>query len=154
MTRTTASTATAAVIALGRHDRGDAAAGLVVAEILRQRLPDDVTVVTAPAGLADLVDVLRRHEVVFVVDALRPGRRPGAVHRFDPSADAPAPECGQHALSLADVVTDARTREVAPREVIAIGIEGRWFTPEAGVSPEVCGAAHDVADEIVGAVSG
>lgn len=154
MTTTTASRASAAVIALGRHDRGDDAAGLVVADIVRRRLPRDVTVVTAPAGLADLADVLHRHDIVFVVDALRAGREPGAVRHFDAADDPPAPRCGLHELGLADVVTGARTRAVAPRQVIAIGIEGRWFTPEAGLSPEVCGAAHDVADEILGAVAG
>lgn len=149
-----ASTATAAVIGLGRHDRGDDAAGLVVADILRRRLPDTVTVVTAPTGLSDLAEVLRVHDVVFVVDALRPGREPGAVRHFDPAADAPAPPCGLHEPSLGDVVTGAQTQVIAPRRLVGIGIEGRWFTPEAGVSPEVCGAARDVADEILDAVAG
>ncbi len=149
----TNTTTTAAVIALGRHDRGDDAAGLLVADILKRRLPHDVTVVAAPAGLADLTDVWW-HDVVFVIDALRPGHEPGAVHRFDPAAgDPPAPRCGLHELSLADVVTGARTRDVPPRKVVVIGIEGRWFTAQAGMSPEVCGAVHDVADEIVGAVA-
>ncbi|HSJ46069.1 MAG TPA: hypothetical protein VK923_15455 [Euzebyales bacterium] len=33
-------------------------------------------------------------------------------------------------------------------------IEGRWFTPQAGVSPEVVAAVHDLADRVLGALAG
>lgn len=148
----TESRGSTAVIALGRHDRGDDAAGLVVADILRQRSPNDITVIAAPAGVAECADVWRRHDRVFVVDALRPAHAPGAVHRFDPGRDgAPAPRCGLHDVGLADVVTGAWKRDDGGREMIVIGIEGRWFTPQAGLSPEVCDAVRNVAEQILGA---
>lgn len=143
-----------AVIALGRHDRGDDAAGLVVAEILRQRSPNDITVIAAPTGVAEFADVWRRHDLVFVVDSLRAGKAPGAVRRFDPSSDdPPAPDCGLHEIGLADVVTGTGAPADWPSEMVVIGIEGRWFTRQAGLSPEVCDAVHNVAEQILGAVN-
>lgn len=143
-----------AVIAFGRCDHGDDAAGLMLADILEQHRPGELTIVRAPTAHGDVRDVLRLHDTVYAIDALRTGDTPGAVHRFDPGCCLPAsyPHRSQQ-VSLADVV-DAASSGHDDVAVVLFGIEGRWFTPQAGVSPEVAAAVHDVADRVLGALVG
>ena len=76
------------------------------------------------------------------------------MHRIDPrSEQLPAryPHGGQQ-VSLVDVVDAARSGR-NDRAVVLFGIEGRWFTPQAGVSPEVAAAVHDLADRVLNALT-
>jgi hydrogenase maturation protease len=148
------STTTTAVIALGGCDHGDDAAALLVADILRRRVSDRVTLVEAPGAEGDLGDVWLRHDTVYLLDTVRTGSRPGKVHRIDPMTDALPPGHGDRSsdLSLRDVISLARTRRGRTHDLVVLGIEGRWFRPESGVSPEVAAAAHRVSEQIIGAV--
>jgi hydrogenase maturation protease len=143
-----------AVIAFGRCDHGDDAAGMMLADILEQHRPGDLTIVRAPTARGDVQEVLRLHDTVYAIDTVRTGDRPGAVRRFDPGGGqlpATYPHGGQQ-VSLVDVV-DAVNSGHNDAAVVLFGIEGRWFTSRAGVSPEVAAAVHDLADQVLNAVT-
>jgi Ni,Fe-hydrogenase maturation factor len=96
---------------------------------------------------------VRLHDTVYAIDTMGGGCTPGAVRRFDPGSDqlpASCPHRGQQ-VSLVDVV-DAADSGRDDRAVVLFGIQGRWFTPRAGVSPEVAAAVHDVADRALDAL--
>lgn len=143
-----------AVIAFGRYDHGDDAAGLMLADILEQHRPGGLTIVRAPTARGEVHDVLQLHDTVYAIDTMCTGGTPGAVRRIDPrSEQLPAryPHGGQQ-VSLVDVVDAARSGR-NDRAVVLFGIEGRWFTPQAGVSPEVAAAVHDLADRVLNALT-
>lgn len=144
-----------AIIAFGRCDHGDDAAGLMVADILEQHRPGELTIVRAPTARDEVHDVLQVHDTVYAIDTMRTGGTPGAVRRIDPEGDqlpASYPSGGEQ-VSLVDVVEAAVTgrNELV---VVVFAIEGRWFTPQAGVSPEVAAAVHDLADSVLAALAG
>lgn len=56
-------------------------------------------------------------------------------------------------MSLADVVDAVRSVPDDP-SVELFGIEGRWFTPRAGVSQEVAAAVHALADRVLNGLPG
>lgn len=141
-------TGTTAVIALGRCDNGDDAAPLLVPDILRRR-HEDVTIVAADA-VDELRDDLQRHETVFIVEALGAAGRPGAVRAIEPDGELSERRGGRsHDPRLGAIIATARPRKGAGPAVVVLGIEGRWFTSRAGMSPEAAAAAHAVADHIV-----
>ena len=144
-----------AVIAFGRCDHGDDAAGLMVADILEQHRSGELTIVRAPTARDEVHDVLQVHDTVYAIDTMRTGGTPGAVRRIDPEGDqlpASYPRGGEH-VSLVDVIesTVSGRNELV---VVLFAIEGRWFTPQAGVSPEVAAAVHDLADSVLAALAG
>lgn len=149
-----ATTPSTAIIALGRCDRGDDAAPLLLADILERRLQDAVTVVRAPGAHADVRAAFQRHDGIYAIDTLRAGGFPGTVRRVDPIREPPPsyPHPWRH-LSLIDVA-DIATTHGAYEAVVLLGIEGRWFSHDAGISPEVAAAVHDLADDVVRAVTG
>lgn len=150
---TDAPPARTAVIAVGRADEGDHAVGLVTADILRRRLGDQVTVIHLPAGVVDL-DEVARHEAVFVVIAAPECDRPGAVARVDVRDEVSTGEDDRlEELGLREIVALVRREGTTPRAMVLYRIEGKRFTTQAGVSPEVALSAHRVADEILTEVS-
>lgn len=102
----------------------------------------------------NLLDIWKRHDRVFVIEVISSGARPGAVHRFDPAIDdIPAAfglVLGNHDITCA--VATARWRRSGRSSLIVYGIEGKRFTAQAGVSPDVATAAHDVAERILAEV--
>lgn len=146
--------ATTAIIAVGRCDRGDGVAGLVVGDVLRRRGPRHATVIDVSTDGFNLLDVWKRHDRVFVVEVVRSGALPGVVHRIDPAVeDIPATfglVLGNHDITCA--VATARWRRSGRSSLIVYSIEGQRFTARAGVSPDVATAAHDVAERILAEV--
>ena len=96
-----------AVIAIGRCDHGDDAAGLVLADVLECHGTPELTIIRTPAARGDVRDALRLHDVVYAVDAMRTGDAPGTLCAVSPR---PATSCrvsyphGARGVSLADVV--------------------------------------------------
>jgi hydrogenase maturation protease len=72
---------TARIVGVGRPHRGDDAAGLLAARLVRG---------TEVLDGASLLDAFEGADAVVVLDAMRSGRPPGTVERFDASS-APLP---------------------------------------------------------------
>lgn len=141
------------VIGLGSDLRGDDAAGLEVARLLRGTLPPSVAVVESSGDPAALVEAWSGAALAIVVDAVASGAPPGTVHRpvHRPVRSLPRAgwRCaGSHSLGLADAVELGRALGRLPDELVVAGIEGGDFTPGAPMTPPVLAAVRRTADEL------
>lgn len=128
------------VIGIGNPDRGDDAAGVLVARRLRAVTAPRLVRVTELIGdQMGLLDTWSGARHVYVIDAVSSGGHAGSVYRFDAgdSLTAPFRHRGTHAASLADVIELARALGRLPRRLIGYGIEGGSFELGAPLSPEV-----------------
>ncbi|MEU6430809.1 hydrogenase maturation protease [Microbispora sp. NPDC046973] len=134
------------VIGLGSDLRGDDAAGLEVARLLRGTLPPSVAVVENSGDPAALVEAWSGAALAIVVDAVSSGAPPGTVHMPLHLPARSLPRAGSHALGLADAVALGRALGRLPGELVVAGIEGGDFTPGAPMTPQVLAAVRRTAD--------
>lgn len=143
------------VVGVGNPDRGDDAAGLLVARKLRETLPEKVEVVEHRGEAASLVELLGRVTTAILVDACVSGTASGTVHRFDAAA-TPLPSArfgaSTHALGLAEAIELARALGDLPPQCIVYAVEAASFeagaAPSFGVMRGVAEAARRIAAEI------
>jgi hydrogenase maturation protease len=130
---------TTVVFGVGHPDRGDDAAGWLVADLLAGSPTLAVRRVTADPS-AILTDPLWDHaERIVIVDAVRTGAAPGTVHcwdLFEILGTAVTAAGGTHDLGVATTLGLAAALGRLPLVASVIGIEGRAFAP--GTQP--CGA--------------
>ncbi|TQS25068.1 hydrogenase maturation protease [Microbispora sp. KK1-11] len=142
------------VIGLGSDLRGDDAAGLEVARLLRGTLPPSVAVVENAGDPAALVEAWSGAALAIVVDAVSSGAPPGTVHLpvhrpvHLPLPVHPSVRAGSHSLGLADAVELGRALGRLPDELVVAGIEGGDFTPGAPMTPPVLAAVRRMADDL------
>lgn len=139
------------VVGVGRRDRRDDAAGLlVVAEVSGRDRRCDVGSVETPV---QLLDAWSGRDVVVVVDATRSHKSPGDVTVADASDhELPARMGGggSHALDVAAVVELGRALERLPRRLVVVGIEAADTTAGLGLTPPVAAALDTAVGEVVG----
>lgn len=140
------------VIGIGNPDRGDDAAGLVVARRIRAATrPCEVTVRELVGDQLALLDEWTGATEVYVVDAVCSGGTPGTVYKFD-AADALTERFrhrGTHTFSLADVIELARALGRLPRRLAGFGIEGASFAIGDGLSPQAEAAVDEVTEVLL-----
>lgn len=121
------------VLGCGNPDRGDDAAGPLVAGRLRAM---GIDAREHSGDLLSFLDLWRGADEVILVDAVVTGRRSGALSIWDalaaPLAGRPRPG-SSHGLGLAEAVGLARTLDCLPRRLTLYGIEARRF--ELGEPP-------------------
>jgi hydrogenase maturation protease len=136
------------IIGIGNGDRGDDAAGLIVARRLKERLADSFTVLEQSGDGAALVGTWRGAETVIIIDAVMSGAAPGTIHRFEASAQ-PFPKdafrCSTHAFGVAEAIELSRALSELPQSLVVYGIEGKNFAAGVGLSSEVEKAVGEVA---------
>jgi hydrogenase maturation protease len=132
------------VIGLGNPLLGDEGIGVrLVEELKRLRLPDGVAVVEGGTAGLGLIGLMEGYQQVIIVDAADMGQPPGQVVRFTPpevqfkTAKAPL---SLHQIGLGEVLAMAKALEVAPDELVIIGIQPVRVEAGAKLSPEVEGA--------------
>lgn len=129
-------TGTVRVIGLGNVSRGDDAAGVLAARLVRELSGGMIDVHESDAGGAALPELMEGADRVILIDAARCGRLPGTVYRLDASAGRIAREdfpCSTHDMGLADAIELARALGTLPKQVIVYGIEAGSM--EAGADP-------------------
>jgi hydrogenase maturation protease len=131
-------------------ERGDDAAGLLVARALRaSRHP--AAVAELAGDLTRLIDLWQPTDRVAVVDAVRSGAPAGTVHVLDATAN-PLPAglaaASTHGLGLGTAIELARGLGRLPARLVVYGIEGSRWTEGTGVSPEVSAAVDRVARQL------
>ena len=135
------------VVGVGNAWRGDDAAGLVAARLLREALPD-LDVRECEGEPVTLLDTWEGADRVWVVDAVSSGAEAGVVHRID-AARKELPRdlfrASTHAFGLAEAVELARALDRLPDRLVVYGVEGSRFSAGDGISPEVEAAAAEVA---------
>lgn len=135
-------------VCCGNGDRGDDAAGPLVAERLRcLGIPVRENTGDALALLSDFDEA----EHVVLVDAVVTGAAAGTIVRWDarheriPSGSF---TCSTHTISIADAVELARVLDQLPAGCTVYGIEADHFDPGSIPSQEVFDAAEETARRI------
>jgi len=139
------------VIGIGNLDRGDDAAGRLVARKLRKELPDGIEFIELEADATALLEKLAPASRAVLIDACTSGRSPGTVQRFDVAAQALPKELfnlSTHGFGLGEAVELARTLNMLPARCIVYAIEAEAFEPGASLSPAVEAAIDEVAARI------
>ena len=129
------------ILGLGNPLMGDEGIGVrVVEELKGLEPPDGVTVVEGSTAGLGLIGLMEGYQRVIIVDAADMGHPPGRVVRFTPleasfkTAEAPL---SLHQIGLGEVLALADALEVAPAELVIIGIQPSQIEGGAGLSPEV-----------------
>ncbi len=136
------------VLGMGNPILSDDGVGLLVAERLqRLPLPDDVEVRQSEVAGLRLLELVRDFTRVIVIDALRSGREPGEVVRYDAAEFKGGQRYGSaHSIGLGTVLELGRTLKYPmPQEVVVYAIEAadvETFGEE--LSPPVADAAERV----------
>lgn len=136
------------VVGLGNPDRGDDAAGVLVARRLRER---GIDAIEHTGATLNLLDVWAASDRVIVVDAVISGATAGSIQVWDPwkaSLTGSIFRTSTHEFGLADTVELARTLDRLPAWMRIYGIEATRF--EGGMEPseEVISGVKRVADKI------
>ena len=147
------------IIGCGNLDRGDDAAGLLVARRLRnlgfERTGAEI--VEKTGDILGLIDCWPRYEQVVLVDASAPNNAPGTILVWNASVERLPEElfhCSSHALGVREAVELARTMNYLPQRLSIVCIEGKQFTLGAPRSPEVERAVESVCHLIQGGIYG
>jgi hydrogenase maturation protease len=139
------------IICCGNRDRGDDAAGVLVAERLRDM---GISIEVYEGDPLAMIDSWDPADDVIVVDATVTGSVVGTVQLWD----APIKEnlvsgsSSTHGLGVVEAIHLAEILGRLPRRLRVYGIEGKQFQAEASVSHEVQQAVETVARRIAGEV--
>jgi hydrogenase maturation protease len=140
------------LIGVGNEYRSDDAVGLIVARLIRERAPEQVTVHEAGGEGAALMEAWREAQTVILVDAVRSGAEAGTIHRIEAHRQ-PLParffHHSTHAFGVAEAVELARALNQLPPRLIVYGIEGKEFAAGAGLSTEMNEAVQRVVERIL-----
>ena len=140
------------IIGCGNLDRGDDAAGVLVA---RRLLALGIKAEEQSGESFALMDCWQGSESVIVVDAICSDRVPGEVKIWDAVA-SPLPkaamQCSTHAFGVYEAVELARALGRLPNQLLIYGIEGKQFAPGSPLIAEVEKAVENVAQQIASVV--
>mgnify|MGYP002629327210 CR=1 FL=1 len=140
------------VVGIGNPERGDDAAGRVVARRLRGRLPEAIEIVELDGEATALLACIDGAAEAFLVDACSSGAPAGTVQRFD-VAGTPLSRgtfgLSTHGFGLVEAVELARVLGQLPARCVVYAIEGAAFESGAGLSSAVAASVAEVADRLV-----
>lgn len=135
------------LIGIGNPDRGDDGVGRLVAQRLRNHLPDHIRVEEQTGDAASLIDLLRGADSVWLIDAAVSGAPPGTIHRTDCTIAAVFPAksgASSHGLGVAEAIALTGLLHGLPRVCLLYAVEGATFSRGAAMSGEVLAAAESL----------
>jgi hydrogenase maturation protease len=136
------------IIGLGNPDRGDDAAGILVARRLREC---GIDAVEHTSTTLDLLDVWAASDRVIVADAVISRAAAGSIQVWDPwklPLENAIFRASTHEFSLADTIELARALNRLPTWMRIYGIEAARLEAGAQPSPEIVSAVERVAEDI------
>jgi hydrogenase maturation protease len=136
------------IIGLGNPDRGDDAAGILVARRLRE---SGLNAVEHIGATLNLLDTWAASDRVIVADAVVSGATPGSIQVWDPremSLKAIVFRASTHEFSLADTIELARALNWLPSWMRIYAIEAVQFETGTQPSDVVMSAVERVAEQI------
>ena len=137
------------ILGYGNPDRGDDAAGLLVARRLRER---GIEAREFTFDGLSLLQSWRDFDNVLVIDAVVTGSEPGTIFEWragDLKLDHVDFPGSTHSFGLAEAIELGRALQCLPRRLEVIGIEARDFTMGHAPSKKVTEAVAAAADRIV-----
>jgi hydrogenase maturation protease len=140
---------TSLIIGFGNPDRGDDAAGPMVARLLIGRVA--ARVLERHGDALALLDEWQGAEALVLIDAAASMGTPGRIHRLDlAEADLPRELAAgsTHSFGLPEAVALSRRFGTLPARTVVYAIEGACFDAGAPVSPVVTDAAGHLADSL------
>ena len=135
------------VIGCGNLHRSDDAAGVLVADRLRELgVPAEVQ----PGSAFELVESWYKDDDVILIDAVVTGSPAGTVHVWDGRAPkVPSnPQVSSHGFGVPEAINLARILQLLPHSLRVYGIEGKNFGIGETVSPQVLRSVEQVAQQI------
>jgi hydrogenase maturation protease len=139
------------VIGLGNRLRGDDAAGLEVARLVKRRAPN-LRVVEHEREPSDLIDLWEGARLAIVIDALE-SEEPGGIRRFElTGSQVPvrrSPGASTHALGLGEVIELARVLGRLPKRLVVFGLEAGRFATGARLSPRLRPTVDEAVDLVL-----
>ena len=139
------------VIGCGNRERGDDAAGILVAHRLRER---GVAAREHTTDALALIDVWSAAEYVILIDTVVTGAPPGTISGWL-GADAAllrSATTSSHSFDVAAAIGLARALDRMPGSLKIYGIEGCAFEPGTEPQPAVLAAAERVASLVLAEV--
>ena len=140
------------MIGIGNAWQGDDAAGLVVAQQLRDRAGEEITVLEMEGEPVSLVEAFDGADDAFLVDAVRSGAKPGTVHRID-ATDDPVPAtlsaASTHTLGVGEAIELGRALGRLPRRIVLYGIEAESLSAGGELTPAVARAVDEVVERVL-----
>jgi|SRR5581483_1739009 len=135
------------IIGFGNPQRGDDAAGVIVAERLRAQSLDTVTVT---GDALELVEAWQGTDELILVDAVVTGAPAGTIHVWHGKEALPAltTPTSTHGIGLLQALELADTLHRLPPHLSIWGIEGQAFDVGSEMSPAVETAVEEVARRI------
>jgi len=133
------------IIGCGNTDRGDDAAGLLVAQRLRDFGVDACDHIGD--GLS-LIERWRGQDEVILIDAVITGGTAGAITVWDAGQAAilhDFPQSSTHGFGVCEAVKLSRVLDCMPERMLIYGIEGQCFEAGCNPLPEVLTACEQLA---------
>lgn len=117
------------VLAVGRWQRGDDAAALLLAREVQDELPPDVDLRVSGGDVVELLDCFSRYPAVVIVDAFAADGELLEPRIIEPSTDdLPLDSgCSSHGLGVAEAVDMARRLDCLPDRLLLLAIPGSDF---------------------------
>lgn len=140
------------VLGIGNPDRGDDAAGRMVARLLRPCVSAGVRIVEHDGEAIAVLALLQDADQAWLIDAAQSGSPSGTIHRIDCSvtdATIPRGTVSSHGLGVAEAIALGRVLGMLPPHCIVYAIEADDFILGTEPSRVVTQAAHDVAGRIL-----
>lgn len=137
------------IIGCGTFDRGDDAAGLLVARRLHGL---GVETVEQSGESASLMDCWTGFEHVILVDATAARGKPGRTIVWDAHAGKLPRDvlaCSTHAFGVCEAVELARAMSRLPESLFIYGIEGKHFALGSPLTPEVMRSVASVVQQLL-----
>jgi hydrogenase maturation protease len=139
------------VIGIGNEFRRDDAAGIITVQRLRRIVGDEVLILEQSGDGALLIESWKNRERVVLIDAAQSGKTPGTIHRLEANK-FPLPgkflRYSTHQLGVNEAIELARALKQLPQQLIVFGIEGKYFGPGRGLSPEVAQSIPELIDQV------
>jgi hydrogenase maturation protease len=140
------------VVGIGNPYRCDDRIGWLIAEQLREILPPQVKVISHNSDSLSLIDLWKKYDWVYLIDAISSGGVPGTVYCFDAIAkQLPAhffKNYSTHSFDIMETVALAKNLDSLPDKLIIYGVESKDFGIGSVVSDEVRKAGSKVSGYI------
>ena len=149
------------VIGVGNEMRGDDAAGILAARLLREQLdPAAALILEQPGEALGLLEQWEGFQAAVIIDAIGAGLTAGTLLRHDASS-GPLPAAlrsstSTHLVGVGESIELARAIGRLPARIVLHGVQGLSFDTGCGVSQPVARAIGALTERVrieVGALS-